>query len=87
MSCRAAKVTVGVRPGRALRISKRVVVYTNIFLFETSRIVNERVGKRLESLLDALHRDHPALFDAQDPDRASRQLGFSIAIDGSHGVV
>jgi hypothetical protein len=77
-----------VTPDRALRIMKSDVVSAKIFLFDTSRIVNERVGKRLESLLDTLHRDHPALFDAQDmANRVSHQLGFSITIDGSHGVV
>jgi hypothetical protein len=72
---------------RALRITKRDILYTKRFLLGTSRSVNERVGKRLATLLDALARDHPALFDAQDmADRLSRQLGFSIAIDGSKGV-
>jgi hypothetical protein len=45
------------------------------------------VGKRLELLLDGLHRDSPALFDAQDmADRISRQLGFAITINGSRGA-
>jgi len=57
------------------------------FLLDTAQSVNQRVGKRFETLLDDLHRDNPALFDAQDiADRVSRQLGFSIMIDGSQGV-
>jgi hypothetical protein len=76
-----------VSPDRALRVTKRDILYTKRFLLGSSRSVNERVGKRLETLLDALHRDHPALFDAEEmADRVSRQLGFPIAIDGSKGV-
>ena len=74
-------------PDRVLRITKRDIIYTKKFLFESSQSVNDRVGKRLEMLLDGLHRDNPALFDAQDmADRVSRQLGFPITIDGSTGV-
>jgi hypothetical protein len=74
-------------PDRVLRITKRDVVYTKQFLFGTSQLVNARVGKRLESLLDGLHRDIPALFDAQDmADRVSRQLGFSITVNGNVGA-
>ena len=74
-------------PDRVLRITKRDIVYTKKFLFESSQAVNERVGKRLESILDGLHRDNPALFDPQEmADRVSRQLGFSITVNGSVGV-
>ncbi len=74
-------------PDRALRITKRDIVYTKKFLFESSQQVNVRVGKRLETLLDGLQRDSPALFDAQDmANRISRQLGFSITINGSKGA-
>jgi hypothetical protein len=74
-------------PDRVLRITKRDVVYTKQFLFGTSHLVNARVGKRLETLLDGLHRDIPALFDAQDmADRVSRQLGFSITVNGNVGA-
>jgi hypothetical protein len=74
-------------PDRVLRITKRDMIYTKKFLFETSQLINERVGNRLETLLDGLHRDNPALFDAQDmADRVSRQLGFSITINGTAGV-
>jgi hypothetical protein len=74
-------------PDRSLRITKRDIFYAKKFLFESSRLVNARVGKRLEALLDGLHRDNPALFDAQEmADRVSRQLGFSITIDGIAGT-
>ncbi len=76
-----------ISPDRALKITRRDIVYTKKFLFETSQSVNERVGKRLEAVLDGLHRDSPVLFDAQDmADRVSQQLGFSISINGCRGV-
>ncbi len=76
-----------VSPDRVLRLAKRDIIRTDKFLFESSRAVNDRVGKRLEALLDGLHRDNPALFDARDmADRVSRQLGFSITINGSTGT-
>src|SRR5262249_10893487 len=76
-----------VTPDRALRITKSDVVSAKIFLFDTSRIVNERVGKRLETLLDGLHRDHTGLFNAHKmADQISRQLAFSIPINGTTGV-
>jgi hypothetical protein len=72
---------------RVLRITKRDIIYTKKFLFEVSQSANERVGRRLEALLDALHRDNPALFDApQMANRVSRQLGFSITVNGSAGA-
>jgi hypothetical protein len=74
-------------PDRVLRITKSDIVYTKKFLFESSQWVNDRVGKRLETLLDVLHRENPALFDAQQmADRVSRQLGFSITVNNSVGV-
>jgi hypothetical protein len=74
-------------PNRALRITKRDIFHAKKFLFENSQLVNDRVGKRLEALLDGLHRDNPSLFDARDmADRVSSQLGFSIIINGSTGV-
>jgi hypothetical protein len=74
-------------PDRVLRITKRDVVYTKKFLFESSQLVNERVGKRLETLLDGLHRDNPALFDATEmANRVSRQIGFSITVNGNVGA-
>jgi hypothetical protein len=76
-----------VSPDRVLRLGKRDIIRADKLLSESSRAVNDRVGKRLETLLDGLHRDNPALFDAQEmADRVSRQLGFSITIDGSTGV-
>jgi hypothetical protein len=71
---------------RVLRITKRDIVYTKKFLFEVSQSVNERVGRRLETLLDGLHRDNPALFDALSmANRVSRQLGFSITVNRKRG--
>jgi hypothetical protein len=76
----------GVAPDRILNPAKPDLLYTMRFLLDAARSVNQRVGTRLEILLDGLHRDNPALFDAQDTaDRVSRQLGFSITIDGSRG--
>jgi hypothetical protein len=76
-----------VSPDRVLRLSKRDIIRTDKFLFEASRSVNQRVGKRLGALLDGLHRDSRALFDAQDmADRVSRQLGFAITINGRRGT-
>jgi hypothetical protein len=77
----------GVTSDQIVRVTNRDISSSYRFLFESARSVNRRVGKRLETLLDALHREHPALFDAQDmADRVSRQLGYSITIDGSQGV-
>lgn len=76
-----------VNPDRVLRLTKRDIIRTDKFLSESSRAVNDRVGKRLEALLDGLHRDNPALFDAQEmANRVLCQLGFSITIDGITGV-
>jgi hypothetical protein len=76
-----------VSPDWVLRLAKRDIIRTDKFLFESSQSVNQRVGKQLETLLDALHRDSPAFFDAQDmADRVSRQLGFSITINGNVGI-
>jgi len=76
-----------VSPDRVLRLTRRDIIRTDKFLFESSQLVNHRVGKRLEMVLDALHRDSPAFFDAQDMAyRVSRQLGFSMTINGSTGV-
>jgi hypothetical protein len=74
-------------PDRVLRITKRDIVYTKKFLSESGQQVNERIGKRLETLLDGLHRDNPALFDARNmAGRVSRQLGFSITVNGNVGT-
>jgi hypothetical protein len=76
-----------VDPDRVLRVTKRDIIHSDRFLSETTQSVNLRVVRRLETLLDGLHRDNPALFDAQQmADRVSRQLGFSITVDGSVGV-
>jgi hypothetical protein len=70
-----------------VRVTKRDISSSYRFLFESDRSVNRRVGKRLETLLDVFHRDHPSLFDAQDTaDRVSSQLGFPIVLDGRKGV-
>jgi hypothetical protein len=75
-------------PDRILRVTKRDISYVDKCLSESAQSVNQRVGKRLETLLDGLHQDNPALFDAQDmADRVSRQLGFSITVNGSTGVL
>jgi hypothetical protein len=72
---------------RIVTPSEPDLLYTMRFLLETGASVNRRVGKRLEAVLDELHKGGPALFDAQDmADRVSRQLGFPIAVDGSVGV-
>jgi hypothetical protein len=74
-------------PDRILDPHEPDLLYTMRFLLGTAESVNQHVGKRLEMLLDALHRDGPALFDARDmANRVSRQLGFSITVDGSVGV-
>jgi hypothetical protein len=77
----------GVAPDRILNPAKPDVLFAMRFLLDVAQSVNQRVGTRLETLLDGLHGDNPALFGAQDmADRVSRQLGFSININGSTGV-
>jgi hypothetical protein len=76
-----------VSPNRIMRTSKRDIIHADRCLSETSQSVNVRVGRRLETLLDGLHRDNSSLFDAQDmADRVARQLSFTVTINGSTGV-
>jgi len=64
------------------------IIYVKRFLSETAQSVNRRIGTRLAEVLTALHQDNPALFDSLDRASAlSRELGFSVTINGSIGVL
>ncbi|MFI5454322.1 MAG: hypothetical protein ACHRXM_02625 [Isosphaerales bacterium] len=77
-----------VAPDRIVDPARHDLLYTMRFLLDAAQSVNQRVGKRLEILLDGFHRDNPALFDAQEmADRVSRQLGVLIIINGSTGAL
>jgi hypothetical protein len=64
------------------------IIYVKRFLSETAQSVNRRIGTRLAEVLTVLHQDNPALFDSLDRASAlSRELGFSVTINGSIGVL
>jgi hypothetical protein len=77
-----------VGPDRILNPGNHDIIYVKRFLTETAESVNARIGNRLAHVLSVLHSDNPALFDSLDRASAiSRELGFSVTIDGAVGVL
>jgi hypothetical protein len=73
---------------RILTPTRHDIIYVKRFLSETAQSVNQRIGNRLAHVLTDLNSDNPALFDSQDrANSISRELGFSVAINGSVGVL
>ncbi len=81
-------VKSNVDSSRILTPTRHDIIYVKRFLSETAQSVNRRIGTRLADVLTALHSDNPALFDSLDRASAiSRELGFSVTINGSVGVL
>ncbi len=77
-----------VESSRIVNPARLDIMYVHQFLSTTAQSVNRRVGTRLAEVLTKLHLDNPVLFDSLDRASAiSRELGFSVTIDGSAGVL
>ncbi len=77
-----------VESSRIVNPARLDIVYVHQFLSATAQSVNQRIGTRLAEVLTKLHSDNPALFDSLGRASAiSRELGFSVTIDGSAGVL
>ncbi len=73
---------------KAINPLKDDIIYVKRFLFQTAQVVNNRIGDRLAVILTKIHADNPTMFDAADlANVISRQLGYSITIDSSVGVL
>jgi hypothetical protein len=81
-------VKSNVDSNRILTPTNDDIKYVKRFLSETAQSVNRRIGTRLADVLTVLHSDSPVLFDSLDRASAiSRELAFSVTIDGSVGVL
>jgi hypothetical protein len=80
-------VKADVESSRILNPGNHDIIYVKRFLSETAQSVNVRIGNRLAQVLTVLHADNPALFDSLDKANSiSKELGFSVTINGSVGV-